>query len=105
VSVITLTAADNKKLVNLNRGDEVVIRLPESPTTGYRWALEQFDAGILTSLSRDYAPAEAIGGSGEAAFAFKAEKPGSTQITLKLWREWEGERSVTERFEIKITVG
>jgi inhibitor of cysteine peptidase len=104
MSITTLTAAENKKSVNVNRGDEVVIRLPESPTTGYRWAVEQVDETILKLLSKDSAPGGAVGGSGEAAFTFKAERPGSTAITLKLGRQWEGEQSATERFEATINV-
>lgn len=41
----------------LEVGDEVVIRLPENPTTGYAWSIESMDDGLL--LTGDSADREA----------------------------------------------
>jgi hypothetical protein len=34
----------------------------------------------------------------------RAKAPGSTTIKLKRWRQWEGEGSVVERFELTLRV-
>jgi len=40
----------------------------------------------------------------EALEAVEALQPGVTDLALKLWRSWEGESSVINRFSVKITV-
>jgi hypothetical protein len=34
----------------------------------------------------------------------RATAPGTTTVKLKRWREWEGERSVVERYEITLEI-
>lgn len=38
-----LTSADNEKTVDMHVGDEAALRLPENPSTGYRWAVNAAD--------------------------------------------------------------
>ena len=45
-----------------------------------------------------------IGGGGTRSFTLKAEHPGIMQVRLKLWRDWEGESSIVERFTVTIRV-
>jgi inhibitor of cysteine peptidase len=54
----------------------------------------------------EYTPAAGVGvgGGGQRTFTFVAQKPGSVTLQLKLWREWEGDSSVTERFGVTINV-
>src|SRR6185369_14573607 len=54
--VMQLTERDNGAEITVHRTEEIIIALPENPTTGYRWAVEATgDALALTSA--DYAPA------------------------------------------------
>ena len=65
---ISLTEADNNQSFNVHPGDEIVIRLDESPTTGYRWALDQLDHDVVTAQATDFSLAgSGIGAGGEAA--------------------------------------
>src|SRR5260370_24543853 len=41
MSTITLTQADKGKSITVHTGEEIVIMLPENPTTGYRWAIDR----------------------------------------------------------------
>lgn len=82
-----------------------MIRMEESPTTGYRWALDNIVGDILVLQKDDFSPAgSGVGGGGERTFTFAAQKAGSTRLGLKLWRNWEGDSSITNRFDIAINV-
>jgi inhibitor of cysteine peptidase len=100
-----LTTADNGRTVELPVGDEVALRLPENATTGYRWAIDSADANLVDIKEGPYvSTSEKMGGGGEAQWLIKAKAPGTTSIKLKRWRQWEGESSVVERYEITLRI-
>ena len=100
-----LTSADNGRTIELHVGGEAALRLPENPSTGYRWAVDAADPNLVQIEERGrLATSDKIGAGGEAQWLIKAIAPGATEIKLKRWRQWEGERSVVERFEIKLRV-
>ena len=100
-----LTAADNGRTVELPVGDEVALHLPENATTGYRWAIDSADANLVDIKEGQYVSAsEKMGGGGEAQWLIKAKAPGATSIKLKRWRQWEGESSVVQRYEITLRI-
>jgi inhibitor of cysteine peptidase len=104
--MVELTEADNGKIIELSRGERLSLRLGENPTTGYRWALSKNDPEILASSGDQYTQAGdgGIGGGGHRAFTFEARKEGRASLEFKHWREWEGERSVTQRFALTVQV-
>jgi inhibitor of cysteine peptidase len=106
VSEVTLTQADNGKTVEVAPGDVVVVRLPENPTTGYRWAQHASTEPVLAPREGDFTPAAGagVGGGGRKTFRFAATGAGDVHLQLKLWREWEGDPSVAERFQATIRV-
>jgi inhibitor of cysteine peptidase len=103
---IALTASDNGKAVCMAVGDEVTILLKENVTTGYAWDLENLDERLLCRLPPVVEPpARPLPGAGAARyFRFVAAALGETPLRLKLWRQWEGEKSVIERFEVKLQI-
>ena len=106
MSTVTLTQADNGRSVEVRPGTTIVIQLAENPTTGFRWAVDQTDERTVTIVRVDYTTAAGggIGGGGTRSFTLKAEHPGIMQLRLKLWRDWEGESSIVERFTVTIRV-
>jgi inhibitor of cysteine peptidase len=104
----TLTQADNGKTIMAEPGSRVVVVLPENPTTGYSWTPEAVDPD-LPLLSSEYSTAHGggIGGGGTRTLEFQAKSPGDHRIRLKRWREWEGDKSVRERYQVgvRITAG
>ncbi len=106
VQEIKLTQANNGESYELNRDDVIVIRLTENPTTGYCWEIEELDNNILALQSSDFFLPEnpQIGEGGMRVFAFKAKTAGSAQIRLKYWREWEGNDSITDVFNVTTIV-
>jgi inhibitor of cysteine peptidase len=106
MSNITLTAADNGGTIEVPQGTEVLIRLEENPTTGYRWAVDQNDDAAPVPQASDFSstPGGAAGAGGTRTFTFTAEQPGTVHLRFKLWREWEGDSSVIDRFGVDIQV-
>jgi inhibitor of cysteine peptidase len=101
----TVTAADTGSVIEARAGDEIVVRLSENATTGYRWQIDRVE-GPLEPAGDSYelsAPGS-IGGGGVHEFRFRATAAGTARLTLKHWRSWEGEASVTERFSLDIVI-
>jgi inhibitor of cysteine peptidase len=105
--VVSLTAADNGSLVDVQPGDSLEVRLAENPTTGYRWAVDRLESGVLqledSPLERS--PDAAVGGGGQRVMRFRVVGPGTSSLALKLWRDWEGDSSVLQRFEATVRAG
>jgi inhibitor of cysteine peptidase len=104
--VITLTIGDNGKTIEVKAGDTLVIRLDENPTTGYRWAVERGGEGFFDPPSAEFIrdPDAKTGAGGSRIFTFHALKPGKTSLALKYWRAWQGESSVSSRFDVDVLV-
>ncbi|MFB9236570.1 protease inhibitor I42 family protein [Plantactinospora siamensis] len=85
--------------------DIVLIVLPETPTSGYRWALDAYDPQVLRLDGDDYAAGDGTGrgGGGERRFRFAALSPGSTPVRLARRRDWAGSTGA-ERFETTVVV-
>ena len=109
MATVSVTKANNGQSIEVRQGDEIILRLPENPTTGYRWHIDRAD-GLEQAMSehttgsdqRD--PNPRFGQGGVREFRFRAKEPGARRLELKHWREWEGERSVTERFSVGIGI-
>jgi inhibitor of cysteine peptidase len=105
MSAITLTEGDSGKVVDIPQGHIITIQLPENPTTGFRWAVDKRDDQVVVIEHDDYTSTGAgIGSGGTHTFTLKAVRPGSAQFRLKLWREWEGDASITNHFDLTIRV-
>jgi inhibitor of cysteine peptidase len=100
MAVFTLTKVNNGSLLSVNKGDAVNVSLPETPTTGYRWAIDSVDGAVLQLQNSTFAltPGVGIGGGGTRTMTFQAVRPGSTNLSLKLWRDWIGDSSTVDRF-------
>jgi inhibitor of cysteine peptidase len=101
----TLTEADDGKSVTLKQGETVAVTLAENASTGYRWAVDGADAALVTVRDPQASyPSGAVGSGGSVTWTFVAKAPGSTTVTLKRWRQWEGETSVVQRFRFKLSI-
>jgi inhibitor of cysteine peptidase len=101
---VTISEAQTGSSVEVQVGDRVIITLEETPTSGFRWELDALDEAILEFESSDFVPADPslLGGGGARQVSLRVKQAGSAHIALKLWRAWEGEASVTRRFEAEI---
>lgn len=103
MSTVTLTKADNGRSIDAGGEDAVALRLPENPTTGFRWQIERIE-GSLELVTDTYYPSSDIqfGSGGIREFHFRRTAKGTARLGLKNLQAWEGDRSVTERFEATI---
>lgn len=106
MSSFVLTEEDKGKTITIHQGDQVVINLKENPTTGYRWAIDKVDNALLVPDQAGYSqsPGGGIGSGGRRLFVFNAKGPGTVHLQLKLWREWEGDTSIIDRFDVTIQI-
>jgi inhibitor of cysteine peptidase len=91
--------------VTLPAGEELSIRLPENPTTGYRWSVNPDSlAGVLTLLDSSYeSGGSGVGAGGVHTFRFAAGAVGTAQVTLSLARPWES-AAPAEQYSVAVTV-
>ena len=101
-----IDANQGHESVNADLGETIYIRVGENPTTGYRWFLEHVDNQMFELEGSEFQTAidAAIGAAGLRTFVFKATGRGKGKIQLKLWREWEGSKSVIDRRDVLVTV-
>ena len=104
--VLVVTRADNNRTAELRVGERFTARLPENPTTGYTWAIDETDNRLLTLDSTDYAvPTEGfIGARGQRTFTFTSRQPGEVALKLKYWHFWEGDASATEHYVVNLRI-
>ena len=101
-----VTQADDGKTIEVRQGDLVTLRLPENPTTGYRWSLDEHDALALEPAEKPkFEPASpAIGAGGIRTFTFLAKTVGESSLALSLRRSWERPTSGQKTFSVKIRI-
>lgn len=98
-----LTDQDRGRTVEIEAQSLLTVRLKENPTTGYQWKVES--AGGLEVLSDNFERiGDGIGAAGVRVFKFRAVETGSHKLSLRNWREWEGENSIIDRFNAIIVV-
>ena len=103
---LTLTRVDHNRAAEVRVGERIVVQLPENPTTGFSWAVDETDRRLLTLDGSTYVAPEMgfIGAKGQRTFQFTARQPGEMTLQLKYWRVWEGDGSVTERFTVTLRI-
>ncbi|MCW2579226.1 MAG: hypothetical protein JWR82_827 [Blastococcus sp.] len=87
-------------------GDELVLRIVEPSTTGYRWQLAG-QPGPQVEVLEDVLQAGEPGARPAGAAAHRtlrllARSPGTTKVTLELRRPWQS--GVADLFDVEITV-
>jgi predicted secreted protein len=102
---IDLTRADSGRSVAVSVGDVVVVNLPETPTTGYRWTDQAAAHSILQLQSEEFMPGTSggIGGGGRRVLRYVVLQPGSVDVRFDLARPWEREQRESVCFRIAAT--
>jgi len=101
VGEVHVSAQDGEVRVAL--GDDVVLRLPENATTGYRWHVENLQGGLEVTASH-YAPPGALlpGAGGMRELRLRPTEAGQGRLELALRQPW-GE-DAAERYALRVTV-
>jgi inhibitor of cysteine peptidase len=103
VSEVVVTKAAAGDTIRIATGGTVVVRLPENPSTGYRW---QFEAAVgLTVSGESFSPdSSAPGAAGERVLRLVGSTPGSFVFTAALRRPWETGIPPQDMFSITVEV-
>lgn len=98
-----LSNQDNGRTLEAKARSIITVRLEENPTTGYRWNVDS--AGGLELISDSFErKGDAIGAAGIRVFQFCTPEAGSHKLSIRNWRDWEGESSIIDRFYAIIKV-
>jgi len=100
-----ITQEDHDQVIEVHKGDLLTVQLPENPTTGYRWNLDQHDPALLDLQQTTFTPAgPGVGAGGGKQFVFVAKAPGMAEVLLNLRRHWEDKTAPTKSFKTRIHV-
>lgn len=115
--LLVVTAADDGRVVNLRRGEQLQVVLSDIAGTGYTWEIEQNNPKLLApegqQVRQDPGPPPppgqmqvgVVGGPMQVRFLFRAVGQGSGELRLRHWRPWEGPGSVDRRFKLAVRIG
>lgn len=92
----------NAKSVSLRVGEILELRLPENPTTGFRWRLEEHSG---TTIVDDTLNAGAIPGQGgQRTLRFKMSAPGTYEIALRYQRRADIADQTAQSFRVSLQI-
>ncbi|HLH20819.1 MAG TPA: protease inhibitor I42 family protein [Bryobacteraceae bacterium] len=99
----SLGPAEKGKEIEIPLGTEIVVNLPENPTTGYRWHVEAGDHLLLRG--DEYQPAGNLPGAGGTRhFRFRSVKTGMSEIHAFLRRSWETGKPPQDSWNVRIRI-
>lgn len=100
----TITEANDGSIVTARTGELLSVCLNENPSTGFRWTIE----GELTLFDIEdnsyTASSTNVGSGGRECWRLRAKQAGQETIAFRLWRQWEGDKSIVKRFQFKANV-
>ena len=88
--MLELGEGDDLREHTVRVGDDVMVTLPENPSTGFRWTLSTSGDDVLALESDAYSASGVTPGKpGTRAFQLRAAAPGTVEIQLRRRRRWE----------------
>jgi predicted secreted protein len=103
---VILQKQDSGKEVRVKGGQAFQIQLEGMGGTGYWWYVQPLDSRHV-ELHSEKTKAQFEGRVGAPVlgiWTFQAKEPGTTEIKMDYYRNWEGVERAAERFRVKITV-
>ena len=92
----------------LHSGQTFSLRLPATPSAGYRWELRRHAAPQLEQVGepRFIPPEQAglVGTTGVLLWTFRARQPGSSQLLLDYRRPWDQGVAASRQLQCDIEV-
>ena len=111
-NILFLSDAADGTSVTAHKGDVLCVSLTSSPTTGYRWVVEQIDEAVLRQEDADYIQSSRfkpggrhiVGGSGQEVFYFALTGELNTQLELVYRRPWDKSAPPMRTWKIEIVI-
>jgi len=105
--VWALDFSQQGKIIMPKVGDELVVRLPELPSSGYRWSVVESDlfkpVADHFTLSNHSSFPEKFGLQGQRIFVFKVQGHGSQRLQFIEHRPWQAS-DVANTYELSLEV-
>jgi inhibitor of cysteine peptidase len=101
-----LNESSNGQEIELSCGQRFEIRLPENPTTGFRWSIVSNGEPACIALDNAYEPPDALahGQEGTHYWRFETAQAGEGTIELVYQRSWEHGKNPARRFTLHVRV-
>jgi inhibitor of cysteine peptidase len=107
VAEVILDETNQGTAMKAHVGDQIIVKLREIPTSGYRWMPASSGDDVLTLSVSEFTPGpgSTLGGGGYRVLTFRARGAGVSKIELDLRRPWEqGEGSAVEHYQAEVVV-
>lgn len=89
----------------MHAGDEVVLTVDETATTGYVWQIAAVNGPLEVLGDRSIAPSsDAPGAGGAHEVRLRAADPGDGELHLTLRRPWEQSAAASDEVRVKVRV-
>lgn len=97
---------DNGALVQVPRGSKVTIELPENPTTGHQWTIDNVDEVFLVPEGDAFLTGDqmGLGAGGVHRLFFRAKGTGCTSLSLINKRAWKSAKEATGTFKLAVRI-
>ena len=104
--MLVVNEASSGQTVELSTGQVMELRLPENPTTGFRWHVTSPGGPACRIVFDTYqSPDRAIPGAGGAhVWRVEAAQAGLCNLTLRYSRSWDTEAASGRGFAVQIRV-
>jgi inhibitor of cysteine peptidase len=94
--------------IELALGQELVVRLPGNPSTGYRWSLAAAPAGPLEATGSPAferaQTASQVGAGGHEVWKFKSIQKGQDALRFEYRRPWEKDVPAAQTASYQVTL-
>jgi inhibitor of cysteine peptidase len=97
-----LTYEDSGTERSVPVGERIELRLPENPTTGFRWQVAGLPVELQQIEDRYEGAEQPRGAGGHRTIGFEALRPGDVTLHLEKRRSWE--QDPTDRFTVQLRV-
>lgn len=103
---LVFSEKDNGALVQVPRGSKVTIELPENPTTGCRWRIDNIDELFLAGEGDAFLTGDqmGLGAGGVRRFFFRAKGSGCTSLSLIQKRASDSGSEATGSFKLALQI-
>jgi inhibitor of cysteine peptidase len=108
--MIAITTDGTDRTADVPGGEDIVVTLPENPTTGYRWVVEEV-TGDVSLVSSDFSPATdgKPGAGGHRSIHLRAGHPraagqGQGELRLRSERAWESASADVPRCRLTFNI-
>lgn len=105
MAVFNVDKTQNNSELICEKGDKILLELPENPTTGFKWHIQKSDG---LTLQEDQFKLDtpsnknSMGAGGTRKLEFEFSGPRHAALHLEYYQEWEGVESSTESFKLSL---